>query len=179
MLASHSVVSMQRAATTSGRSVAVARASVSSLAPVARRGAVRAMATKREEPSSSAGKNSTLSMMNDMMLMSAAAATPFLLDVDSAMAKGREFGIVEGRIFSLMHPAVMGAFFFGSLWAAYLGFSWREVRTIPATIKELKTQLPAANAEGVVPPSEAGTKIAELEAVRRAGGRWVRVCGAE
>lgn len=103
------------------------------------------------------------------MLMAAAAATPLLLDVESAMAIGREYGIVEGRIFSLMHPVAMGSLFLASLWAAYLGLSWREVRTIPATIKDLKAQLPAADAEGNVPPSEAGTKIAELEAVR---GAW-------
>lgn len=42
---------------------------------------------------------------------------------------------------------------------------WRETRTLPAAIKELKAQLPAA-VEGVTPASPLDGEIAELEGVR-------------
>ncbi|XP_027931597.1 uncharacterized protein LOC114187528 [Vigna unguiculata] len=66
---------------------------------------------------------------------------PFLLDSKDALAVGGEFGILEGRSFALVHPIVMGAFFFYTLWAGYLGWQWRRVRTIQNDINELKNQL--------------------------------------
>lgn len=128
---------------------------------------VRATGSKQQEDSAASRSASVLDKVNDAMLLAAAAATPLLLQAEPALAKGRELGILEGRIFSLMHPTVMGGLFVSSLYAAYLGFAWREVRTIPEVVKELKTQLPPANEEGVRPPSEVATKINELETKRK------------
>lgn len=51
--------------------------------------------------------------------------TPLLLDVQAAFAQNREYGIVEGQIASLYHPAIMLFLFGSSLYAAWLGFQWR------------------------------------------------------
>jgi len=64
-----------------------------------------------------------------------------LLLAQDALAAGGEFGILEGRSFALVHPIVMGAFFFYTLWAGYLGWQWRRVRTIQNDINELKKQV--------------------------------------
>lgn len=36
--------------------------------------------------------------------------------------------ILKGRIFSLIHPVVMGGLFAGSVYAGWLGFQWRRTR---------------------------------------------------
>ncbi|KAJ1277622.1 hypothetical protein BS78_04G017500 [Paspalum vaginatum] len=74
-------------------------------------------------------------------VMLALAAPP------DALAAGGEFGIFEGRSVALLHPLVMGGLFAYTLWAGYLGWQWRRVRTIQDDINELKKQLkPAAAA---------------------------------
>nr|CAB3448641.1 unnamed protein product [Digitaria exilis] len=79
-----------------------------------------------------------------------AAMAPLLLAAltpDDALAAGGEFGILEGRSFALVHPLVMGGLFAYTLWAGYLGWQWRRVRTVQDEINELKKQLkPAAAA---------------------------------
>ena len=50
---------------------------------------------------------------------------PLLMDVQGAFAQGREFGIIEGRIASLYHPAIMLFLFGASVYGAWLGFQWR------------------------------------------------------
>lgn len=54
---------------------------------------------------------------------------------------GGEFGILEGRTLALIHPIVMGGLFFYTLWAGYLGWQWRRVRTIQDEINQLKAQV--------------------------------------
>lgn len=79
----------------------------------------------------------------------AAAALPLMLVLPppDALATGGEFGILEGRSVALVHPLVMGGLFAYTLWAGYLGWQWRRVRTIQDEINELKKQLkPAAAA---------------------------------
>ncbi|KAK7285752.1 hypothetical protein RJT34_20533 [Clitoria ternatea] len=66
---------------------------------------------------------------------------PFLLQTQDALAAGGEFGILEGRSFALIHPLVMGSLFLYTLWAGYLGWQWRRVRTIQNEINELKKQV--------------------------------------
>ena len=61
-----------------------------------------------------------------------------------ALAAGGEFGIFEGRTFALIHPIVLGGLFFYTLYAGYLGWQWRRVRTIQNDINELKKQLKPA-----------------------------------
>ncbi|CAO2041266.1 unnamed protein product [Urochloa humidicola] len=72
-----------------------------------------------------------------------AAAVPLLLAAlpPDALAAGGEFGILEGRSFALVHPLVMGGLFAYTLWAGYLGWQWRRVRTIQDDINDLKKQL--------------------------------------
>lgn len=60
---------------------------------------------------------------------------------EDAMAKGGEYGIGEGRIVSLLHPAVMGVCFVVSLGAAYTGFQWRRIRELQGEVAELKAAL--------------------------------------
>lgn len=72
-----------------------------------------------------------------------AAALPLLaaLTPPEALAVGGELGILEGRTVALLHPAVMGGLFAYTLWAGYLGWQWRRVRTIQDDISDLKKQL--------------------------------------
>ena len=65
---------------------------------------------------------------------SIAAATSFmsilLFPTQEAFAKGGEYGILEGRIGSMAHPITMFALFGTSIYSAYLGLKYRELRTI-------------------------------------------------
>ncbi|WVZ16465.1 hypothetical protein V8G54_009447 [Vigna mungo] len=105
---------------------------------------------------------------------------PFLLDqkarnmppVDLALAVDGEFGVFEGRTFALIHPIVMASLFLYTLWAGYLGWQWRRVRTIQNEINELKKQLKPTpvTAEGTpleVPPSQIELKIQQLTEERK------------
>lgn len=58
-----------------------------------------------------------------------------------ALAVGGEFGILEGRTISLVHPIVMAGLLLYTLYAGYLGWQWRRVRTIQAEINQLKKQV--------------------------------------
>ncbi|CAJ1976018.1 unnamed protein product [Sphenostylis stenocarpa] len=89
---------------------------------------------------------------------------PLLLDTKDALAVGGEFGILEGRSFALVHPIVMGGFFFYTLWAGYLGWQWRRVRTIQNDINELKKQVkPTPVTPDGKPVEEASPSPVELQ----------------
>lgn len=80
-------------------------------------------------------------------MSAAAVAALLLLPADAALAVGGELGILEGRSFALLHPLIMGGLFAYTLWAGYLGWQWRRVRTVQDEINALKKQLkPAADA---------------------------------
>ncbi|XP_009334387.2 uncharacterized protein LOC103927213 [Pyrus x bretschneideri] len=101
-----------------------------------------------------------------------ALTLPFLLDTKNALAAGGEFGILEGRTFALIHPIVMGGLFVYTLWAGYLGWQWRRVRTIQEEINELKKQVKATpvTPEGTpaeAPPSPLALKIQQLTEERK------------
>ncbi|XP_028779796.1 uncharacterized protein LOC114736190 isoform X2 [Neltuma alba] len=101
-----------------------------------------------------------------------AITLPFLIHPKDAIAVGGEFGILEGRTFALIHPIVMGTFFFYTLWAGYLGWQWRRVRTIQNEINELKKQVKPApvtpDGEPVeAPPSPVELKIQQLTEERK------------
>lgn len=107
-------------------------------------------------------------------LVSLTAITfPFLLETKDALAVGGEFGILEGRSFALIHPIVMGGFFFYTLWAGYLGWQWRRVRTIQNEINELKKQVkptpvtPDGKPVEDAPPSPVEVKIQQLTEDRK------------
>ncbi|KAI3904607.1 hypothetical protein MKW98_014787 [Papaver atlanticum] len=97
---------------------------------------------------------------------------PFLLDPQDALAAGGEFGIFEGRTLALIHPIAMGGLFLYTLWAGYLGWQWRRVRTTQNEINELKKQVKpvAVSPEGKEipsPPSPIEVKIQELTEERK------------
>lgn len=107
------------------------------------------------------------------VVMPAAVASTLLYPLvmsDPALAIGREYGIVEGQIFSLMHPAFMFFLLGASLYAGYLGFQWRRVRELGTEIKGLKAQrdasAPKSEEGGERPPSPLDATIASLESVR-------------
>ncbi|KAG0617433.1 hypothetical protein M758_5G189800 [Ceratodon purpureus] len=102
------------------------------------------------------------------LLTATASLTPFLLSAQDAYAAGGEYGILEGRIFSLIHPVVMLGLFTATGYAGYLGWQWRRVRTIQDEINELKKQVPAVAAEGQAVPSPVDGQIKELSEVRKA-----------
>ncbi|KAK6919929.1 Protein of unknown function DUF4079 [Dillenia turbinata] len=83
-----------------------------------------------------------------------AIALTFYLD---AKAIGGEFGILEGRSFALVHPIVMSGLFVYTLWAGYLGWQWRRVRTIQNEINELKKQVKP------VPVTPEGTPLPDAQ----------------
>ncbi|KAK4802652.1 hypothetical protein SAY86_000855 [Trapa natans] len=103
----------------------------------------------------------------------ATAALPFCLDTKDALAAGGEFGILEGRTLALIHPAVMGGLFVYTLWAGYLGWQWRRVRTIQTEINELKKQVkpvpvaPDGSVPLEVPPSPVELQIQQLTEERK------------
>lgn len=99
-------------------------------------------------------------------------ALPLFLDTKDAVAAGGEFGILEGRTLALIHPVVMGGLFVYTLWAGFLGWQWRRVRTIPNEINELKKQLKPTpvTPEGTPvesPPSPVDLKIQQLTEERK------------
>ncbi|XP_011625156.1 uncharacterized protein LOC18438893 [Amborella trichopoda] len=100
---------------------------------------------------------------------------PFFLVPEDALAINGEFGLLEGRTVSLVHPIVMGSLFVYSLWAGYLGWQWRRVRTTQNEINELKKQVKsppqdsqgAATATATLTVSPVETKIQELTEERK------------
>lgn len=93
------------------------------------------------------------------------------MDLQDAFAAGGEFGIFEGRSFALIHPIVMGGLFVYTLYAGYLGWQWRRVRTIQNEINELKKEVKpvAVTPEGTPvenpKPSPVEAKIQQLTEV--------------
>jgi hypothetical protein len=78
-----------------------------------------------------------------------------LFPVQEAIAKGGEYGILEGRLGSMMHPLTMGLLFVTSLYSANLGLKWRQLRTIGDDIKVASTALPVLSTGPVkLPVSE-------------------------
>lgn len=69
------------------------------------------------------------------------ASMALLAMPSDALAKGGEYGLCEGRIISLAHPAVMGFCFLVSLGSLYSGIQWRRLREIGGEISELKSTL--------------------------------------
>ena len=110
------------------------------------------------------------------------------------MAKGGEFGIWEGRIVSLAHPAVMALVYGASAFSAFTGWQWRQLREIGSEITALKAelkgpkeQIAAHEEKGDAPPaavlakaSELQTQIDTLTATRKelAGGMRARLRAA-
>jgi len=89
------------------------------------------------------------------------ALMPLLLAAP-AMAKGREFGIWEGKIISSLHPIAMFSLAAATIYSAVTGWNWRRIRTIQGDINELKAQLPTVG--GKAPSLPLSKTIASLSA---------------
>lgn len=100
------------------------------------------------------------------ILLSTLPSAPLLLDVPAAMAVDREYGILEGTSAALVHPIVMGGLLLATLYAGYLGWQWRRVRTLQDDITALKKQVPVPAAEGAA-PSPAELQIQTLSEERK------------
>lgn len=114
----------------------------------------------------------TLNNLKSASLPLTVLALPYFLDTKDAVAVGGELGILEGRSFALLHPIVMGGLFFYTLWAGYLGWQWRRVRTTQNEITELKKQVKPTpvTPEGTpaqVAPSPVEAKIQQLTEERK------------
>ncbi|VFQ95702.1 unnamed protein product [Cuscuta campestris] len=95
-------------------------------------------------------------------------AFTLMFDAQDAAAVGGEFGILEGRSFALIHPIVMSGLFAYTLYAGYLGWQWRRVRTLQEEISELKKLLrPVATAVSPSEPSPVESKIQQLTEERK------------
>lgn len=91
-----------------------------------------------------------------------AAAQP-----EAAMAKGGEYGIFEGRIVSLAHPAIMALMYGASAYAAFTGLQWRRLREIGNEITDLKAELKGPQAAvAAAEEKEETPSAAQLTAVR-------------
>jgi len=101
---------------------------------------------------------------------------------EAAMAKGGAYGIWEGRIISLAHPAIMVCVYAATAFSAFSGWQWRRLREIGGEITALKAELKGPSAqiaahegEGDTPPPPAlvaqanalQTQIDELTATRK------------
>lgn len=133
--------------------------------------------------SASAAKEDKTVDAGRLALLATVVSNPILFGAQEALAKGGEFGILEGRTAALIHPFFLGGMWFASVYAGYLGFQWRRVRTTQEEITALKATLPvkeAVTANGDVEPvalspaqAETQAKIDELAATRKelvAGG---------
>lgn len=105
----------------------------------------------------------TIHHLSSASLSPASLALPFFLDTKDALAVGGEFGILEGRSFALIHPIVMGGLLFYTLWAGYLGWQWRRVRTTQNEISELKRQVKPTPVTPEGTPVEAAPSPVELK----------------
>ncbi|KAG2453629.1 hypothetical protein HYH02_001844 [Chlamydomonas schloesseri] len=101
------------------------------------------------------------------LMVASAALAPLLLGADAANAADGSYGLLEGRTVALIHPAVMGFLFFGTLYAGYLGWQWKRTRELGDEIRDLKKALPAAGPDGVRPPSPNDSVIAAKENERK------------
>eukprot|EP00438_Fugacium_kawagutii_P009460 Skav202071 [mRNA] locus=scaffold1138:742174:746431:- [translate_table: standard] len=89
--------------------------------------------------------------------VASAAVALAALTPSEAWAKGGQWGPLEGKASShspafhttrlcLVHPIVMSTFFFTMLYTGFLGWQWRQTRTLGADLSSLRKQLPKAGA---------------------------------
>ncbi|XP_024996508.1 uncharacterized protein LOC112529451 [Cynara cardunculus var. scolymus] len=115
----------------------------------------------------------TLHHLKSASLPLSALTLSFLLNPQDAYAAAGEFGILEGRSLALIHPIVMGGLFAYTLYAGYLGWQWRRVRTLQDEINDLKKQEKpvAVTPEGTplqpTTPSPVQAKIQQLSEERK------------
>ncbi|KAJ0246470.1 Plant/protein [Hirschfeldia incana] len=131
--------------------------------------------TSKSQPCKIPELPNPLQILKSSSLPLALTSLPFLIDPQDAAAAGGQFGILEGRSFALIHPIVMGGLFVYTLYAGYLGWQWRRVRTIQSEINELKKQVKPAPVspdgstvvDSTSPPSATELEIRRLTEERK------------
>ncbi len=86
--------------------------------------------------------NPTENKFDIASILLTSTALNFLLPAQEALAKGGEYGLLEGRIGSMMHPLTMLALFGTSVYSGYLGLQWRNLREIGEKLKQLNSDIP-------------------------------------
>jgi len=89
-----------------------------------------------------------------------AAATGGLLVPGEAWAKGGQWGPLEGKTSSLVHPLSEGLLFMVTLYTGFLGWQWRQTRLVGVEISDLRKQVP----KDIDPEEEVPDAVRELKA---------------
>lgn len=95
----------------------------------------------------------------------ALAAVTALLAPEAAWAKGGQWGPLEGKASSLVHPFMMGSLFLVTLYTGFLGWNWRQTRLIGVEIADLRKQLPKEEDPETTPSQAAAAIKAQIEAL--------------
>ena len=91
------------------------------------------------------------------------SAITLLLPLQDAMAKGGEYGLLEGKIGSTLHPFTMLALFLTSVYSGYLGLQWRRLRDVGEQLKQLSADIPKLSS-GVTASFPLSATISKLQA---------------
>ena len=85
-----------------------------------------------EEPElkRTSAEDAPLSLPFDPAMVALGIAALAAFQPEAVMAKGGEFGIFEGRIVSLAHPAMMVFVYGASAYSAFTGWQWRQLRQL-------------------------------------------------
>jgi hypothetical protein len=89
-----------------------------------------------------------------------AAATGSLMVPGEAWAKGGQWGPLEGKASSLLHPLSEGLLFLVTLYTGFLGWQWRQTRLVGMEISDLRKQVP----KSLDPEEEIPHAVQELQA---------------
>lgn len=99
--------------------------------------------------------------------VASAAVALAALTPSEAWAKGGQWGPLEGKASSLVHPTAMSLFFFTMLYTGFLGWQWRQTRTLGADISNLRKQLPKDEEEESTATKSLKEQISQLDAERK------------
>ena len=123
-----------------------------------------------EEPElkRTSAEDAPLSLPFDPAMVALGIAALAAFQPEAVMAKGGEFGILEGRTLALVHPFFLGGLWFATVYAGYLGLQWRKVRTVGEEIQGLKKELPAAVTAAVTATGEVEAAAPSMSAAQLA-----------
>ncbi|CAE7679209.1 unnamed protein product [Symbiodinium microadriaticum] len=98
----------------------------------------------------------------------AGIAAASLVMPSEAWAKGGQWGPLEGKASSLVHPIIMASLFFVTLYAGFLGWQWRQTREMGVELSGLRKKLPKEAPEEDSPAVAAlKEQISKLDAERK------------
>lgn len=102
-----------------------------------------------------------LQLLENASRAAAGTATVWVATAQTALADSPDWGLFEGRIGSLLHPAMMASMFVFSISTAILGWQWRRQRTMGDEISALKKTLPDLQGAASVSAALSAAKSAE------------------